>query len=75
MSDPGSVGTRHLTVEDRRRGERSMAARARAGGLAGAAVLLAGLTLGACGGGGNAADVAPHSTPEITPPSSTQAES
>ncbi len=43
--------------------------------LASVAALLVGLTLGACGGGSNSADVPPHSTPEITPPASTQAES
>ena len=43
--------------------------------LAGVAALLLALTLGACGGSGNTADVSPRSTPEITPPSSTQAES
>ena len=43
--------------------------------LAGAAALLVGLTLAACGGSSNSADVPPHSTPEITPPTNTQAES
>ena len=52
-------------------GGRSLSARAAVVALA---LLLAGGTLGACGGGSSVSDAVPKSTPDITPPNDTSAE-